>query len=143
MALARKPKNQRRYKVFTRQAKQRDCDFCNFSKAHDQVVESTRFFWVVHNIFPYDIWDSSGVVDHLMVVPKRHVDAIGHFTPKEQAAFTKVLGKYDRKGYSVYARAPGNIIKSVVHQHTHLIYLDNKPKRALFYLKQPHILIYK
>lgn len=78
-----------------------------------------------------------------MVIPKRHIDAIGHFTKKEQAEYAKILGEYDQKGYSVYARAPGNIIKSVVHQHTHLIALDNKPKRILVYIKNPRLLLLK
>lgn len=136
-------KNHRVYANYAKNPDRQKCDFCNFSTKDKQVIKSTNEFWIIDNIFPYDMWDSSGVKDHLMVVPKRHVDAIGDFTAKEQAGFAKLLGSYDKKGYSIYARAPGNVIKSVVHQHTHLIALDNKPKKALLYFKKPRIVLFK
>ena len=143
MTMNRTRKNHRVYATYAKKAKKQDCDFCNFNTRDKQVVASVDDFWIINNIFPYDMWDSAGVKDHLMVVPKRHADAIGDFTAKEQTSFAKILGNYDKKGYSIYARAPGNVIKSVVHQHTHLIALDNKPKKALIYLKKPRLVLFR
>ncbi len=98
--------------------------------------------WVVCNIFPYDVWDTSTVKDHLMIVPKRHVDSVSHFKRTEQTEFMALLGKYEAKGYSVYARAPTNKMKSVTHQHTHLIKLGPKV-RNLLYIEKPRLLIAK
>lgn len=143
MAMVRNRKKHKEFVKFFRASKQRGCDFCNLPSPGNEIVESTTHFWVIKNFFPYDVWDSSGVKDHLLVIPKRHIDSIGHFNPKEQAAYGKIIGKYDLQGYSAYARAAGNVIKSVPHQHTHLMALDNKPKQFLLYLKSPRFMISK
>lgn len=140
---ARTRKNQLVYTRHTKSVGKLRCEFCEFNKKQAQVKQEFKHFWVVTNIFPYDLWDSSGVKGHLMVVPKRHVDSISHFTKKEQQEYTVILGKYEEKGYSVYARAPGSALKSVTHQHTHLIAIDNKPKRLIMYLRKPFFLIHK
>lgn len=139
----RKRKNHMMYARFSKRAKSRDCDFCSFEGSDTPILKAEKHFQIVRNIFPYDVWDHAGVTDHLMLVPKRHVDAIGHFSPEEQAEFTKIIGQYDTKGYSVYARAKGSAIKSVVHQHTHLIKLDNKLKKVAFFIQKPRLFLYR
>jgi len=119
------------------------CDFCAFTKDSDQVVRSFRHFWIVENIFGYDEWDDNHVVEHLMIVPKRHVVSLGELSPKEAESFAKVLGTYESKGYSIYARAAQNIAKSVLHQHTHLIKLGSTRKKFKLYVRKPHLLISK
>ena len=90
---------------------------------------------IIKNIFPYDIWDDQGVLDHLMVIPKRHIESIGDFNEKELMEYSKIAGQYDKSGYSIYARSFSNSIKSIPHQHTHFIKLDGKHIKALFLLK--------
>lgn len=143
MPIARNRRNQLSYKRFAKNNDKATCDFCNFTKNHDQIIKELRYFWIARNIFPYDVWDTTGVNDHLLLVPKRHVDSVGHFNIREQAEYAKIIGEYDLRGYSIYARARSNIIKSIPHQHSHLIAISNKPKKALFYLNRPYILWHK
>ncbi len=77
-----------------------------------------------------------------MIVPKRHIDSVSHFNGSEQTEFMRMLAKYEAAGYSVYARAPTNKMKSVIHQHTHLIKLGPKV-RSLIYVEKPRLLLAK
>lgn len=138
----RKRSSQKHYVTHLKTVEKGVCEFCAFSPDSPQVIEELSLFWVIKNTFAYDIWDGCGVEDHLMVVPKRHIDSIGHFTNKEAQQYVKVLQQYESKGYSIYSRAAENVTKSIPHQHTHFIKLDNKRKKALFYLRKPHIMVY-
>ena len=93
-------------------------------------------FWVTRNIFPYTVWDSYFVDEHLMLIPKRHVDSIGKLSDHELMVFGKVLGRYEDAGYSVYGRAATNGSKSVAHQHTHLIKVSSRRIKALVFLER-------
>lgn len=120
-----------------------DCAFCAFQNSTEQVVSTHDNFWIVKNKYPYDLWDQCGVLDHLMVVPKRHTDTLAHLNTEEQLEYIMLVASYETQGYSVYSRAPGNAIKSVFHLHTHLIKLDNKPKKLVVFSKRPSLLITK
>lgn len=74
-----------------------------------------------------------------MVIPKRHVVSLSELTPDEKKSYVDVVGAYDDNGYSVYARAPKNIIKSVVHHHTHLLRLGHKRSKFILFLDKPLI----
>lgn len=121
------------------------CGFCGFDSEgkKGEVVSSHKYFWLVNNIFSYDIWDDQGVIDHLMLVPKRHVDSLGDMNDEELLEYSKILGAYDKLGYSIYARSSGNVIKSVLHQHTHLLKLDGKEISFMLYNKKPYLLVKK
>lgn len=120
------------------------CNFCGFDDLKkDEVIKEYKYFWLVKNIFPYDIWDDQGVTDHLMLIPKRHIKSIGDMNDAELLEHSKILGIYEDLGYSIYARASSNVVKSVVHQHTHLLKLDNKEISFMLYNKQPYVLIKK
>lgn len=140
--LVRKPKNEKKYLRHIAH-KQTDCDFCNFSIQSEQVVAEHVRFWLVINLFPYDMWDGMGVVEHLLLVPKRHVDSIAHFKPSESKEFVALLARYEAVGYSLYARAPQSTAKSIPHQHTHLIKMNDKKVKALLYIRKPHMLLAK
>ena len=98
---------------------------------------------IIKNIFPYDVWDGYEVSDHLMIVPKQHTETIGDFSKEELQEYVNILAKYEKMGYSIYARAPQNKRKTVPHEHTHLIMLNyDKPVKWLFNVKSK-ILWYK
>lgn len=121
------------------------CHFCNFdhdTKKHE-VVKVYDNFWLVKNIFPYDIWDDQGVEHHMLIVPKRHINSIGDMNEAEMLEYVEIVGLYDLEGYSVYARSSHNVVKSVVHQHTHLLKLDSKEISFMVYNKKPYTLIKK
>lgn len=139
----RKPKNHQKYARHIKNKTDASCEFCKFDTKSEQVIAARGTMFLVKNIFGYDIWDENDVTDHLMIVPKRHVVSLSELTDKERKTFMELVAEYESQGYSLYARAPQNIIKSVVHQHTHLIKLGQKRKKFHFFLRKPHILLYK
>ena len=95
-------------------------------KSEDGVVEDLDLFIIAKNLFGYQIWDGFEVEEHLLVIPKRFVEGINEFSKQEFDEFQKILAKYEAKGFSIYARAPKNKSKTVMHQHTHLIIHSNQ-----------------
>lgn len=140
----RNRKTQKRYYQHVSQ-KQPDapCEFCLLHIGDGQVLEDRETFWLVKNIFPYTIWDNFYVDEHLMVIPKRHVDSIGSFTDKELKAYGKLLAQYEDDGYSVYGRAANNSAKSVAHQHTHLIKVSNRRVKTLIFLDRFNFTLFR
>lgn len=134
----RSRKEQLRYKNWKKRGLD-SCLFCSIEKGDDQLIKSTDNFKVVKNNFPFSLWDTRGVVDHIMLTPKRHVSGIARFNPKESAEYVKLIKSYDKQGYNVYSRTAGSSAKSIEHQHTHLIKLDNKSKSLIFFLRRPLI----
>jgi len=139
----RKRNNAKRY-VDYRKVKPADrCDFCQFGINNDNVVAEFDNFWIVQNIFGYDIWDSMEVTEHLMIVPKIHTESISKLDPNILIEYSQIIAKYDDDGYSFYARAAENKCKTVPHQHTHLLKFNGKRKRFLVYAEKPYLLWFK
>lgn len=139
--LTRKRVSEKSYaKHKNKMSKTVECNFCMFTEKSTQVVDSSTSFWIIENIFAYDMWDGCGVTDHLMIVPKRHVQSLAGLDAIELQEYAQQLALFESDGYSIYARAPENITKSVSHQHTHLIQLNNKRKKILFYARKPHLM---
>lgn len=97
------------------------CPFCADAASADEVVAERGTMLVMRNKFPYAAWDGMHVLDHLMVVPARHLLGKAEFTDVEAADWWAVAREYEARGYSVYTRSPGNASRSVAHLHTHLI----------------------
>ena len=53
--------------------------------------------------------------------------------------YMQTIARYSGDGYSLYARHPGSIKGSMPHQHTHLIKIDEKRKKWIFYIRRPHV----
>lgn len=139
----RRRSTEQRYVKYRKMMKQQaapGCNFCQFSPEDKQVRVAHEHFLVTDNLFPYEIWDSHEVADHIMIVPRRHVEGIYQLDKTERAELMDVIVEYEEQGYSVYARAPENKQKSVAHQHTHLIKTHGKPKNMLFTSVKPYIL---
>jgi ATP adenylyltransferase len=134
-------RNRKEYKVYRRHTdrvrRSGVCEFCKIDKGSNQFVEGTKSFKVIKNIFPYSFWDERQVVDHLMVVPRKHIDTLDDISPTEASEYLKLIGSYESRGYDVFARAPTSVTKSVPHQHTHLIKPDKKRMKMLFFIKKP------
>lgn len=120
-----------------RNSKNRECPFCAIEKGHSEYIEETRFLKVIKNLIPYSVWDGQGVVAHLMIVPKEHTDKLGDLSAEAAVEYLKLIDKYETLGYNLYARAPASTVKTVAHQHSHLIKLDHKPRNFLFLLRKP------
>lgn len=121
----------------------KSCVFCNIQPSDNQHLKETRSFKLIKNIFGYSHWDNQNVKEHLLVVPKRHTDTISNFTSSEALEYMDLLSSYESRGYNVWLRAPQSVIKSISHQHTHLIKPGNKTHRFLFYLKKPYLRLLK
>ena len=125
------------YNRYQRNNKPVGCAFCAIGKGSQQLVRQYEYFSVIKNIFPYSLWDNQKVADHLMIVPKKHTDTISAFTQPEAAEYVKLLGEYETQHYNVWARAASSPIKTVVHQHTHLIKPKGRARVFVFLLRKP------
>jgi diadenosine tetraphosphate (Ap4A) HIT family hydrolase len=121
----------------------RECPFCEDPDLASRVIQETETMIVIPNRVSYDLFEGRKVVDHLMVLPKRHLELVADFTDQEQLELAKIIGEYEKKGYNIYARGWGSISRSVKHQHTHLIKLDNKIPSFSLFLRKPYVLIHK
>lgn len=117
------------------------CTFCREIEKADKILHEGKTMFVLPNRVSYDVFEGRHVTDHIMVIPKRHIDSINDFTSEEASEFVQLIGWYESEGYNVYARGRGNISRSVQHQHTHLIKTDDKPTKALLFVKKPYFLI--
>jgi diadenosine tetraphosphate (Ap4A) HIT family hydrolase len=113
----------RKYRTFLKQWED-GCSFCAIDHPDNtvvKIVEQYDDFWVIKNAFPYALFDSIEVADHLLVVPKKHAESIAELDKHERQKLIEILSRYEALGYSIMARGPGNNAKSMFHQHTHLI----------------------
>lgn len=133
---------EKRYLEHRKTAPSTECAFCDLVKnGGDQVIRRTKHCLIIDNIFGYDMWDGCGVVEHLMIIPQKHTASLVDLSADERADYMDQLAHYEAQNYSLYARSPGNITKSVAHQHMHLIKIDNKRKKFLLYLRKPHVML--
>lgn len=108
------------------------------------VVDETPTMYVVKNRVSYDMFDNLPTTgEHLLIVPKRHVVLIDDFTDQEKLEHMKMIGKYEKEGFNVYARANTNIRRSQAHQHTHLIRLINEIPRYIIAVNKPYLLYFR
>ena len=118
------------------------CIFCNIPEEQPEtIIEDNPYTLVVTNRFGYTVWDGCTVLEHLMIIPKKHRDMLASFTKKELEEWSQTCARYEAAGYSLYTRSPENITRSIPHHHTHFIKLGDKRKSYILYLRKPHILI--
>lgn len=137
-------RSRREYLVYKRYLEGVDknaCIFCDVIKEGKQVSEKTKHFNIIRNIFPYSIWDAQTVDDHLMIVPTKHSDNLSSTTSAEKVEYVDLVSKYEKRGYNIYARAPQSKIKSIPHQHTHLIKTKGDHKKMFFLIYKPYLRI--
>ncbi|MDO4773806.1 MAG: HIT domain-containing protein [Candidatus Saccharibacteria bacterium] len=142
--MARRPKRQLHYKRHLQTQKTDHCAFCDIvQNKHEDIIAVTDHCAIINNPYGYDLWDECGVEQHWLLIPRRHIVSLGELTQDEQLDYMQQVGHFADKGYSLYARAPGNVTGSVAHQHMHLIKIDNQRKNFLFYLRKPHMVVMK
>lgn len=137
MTAQRSTKEEKRYSKHRKTNVSNACPFCDVNEDEPRYVEETKHLKVIRNTHPYSIWDGQGVTDHLMIIPKRHTDRLGELSAEGATEYIKLVDKYESMGYNLYARAPASTIKSVTHQHTHLIKPDHINRRFVFLLRKP------
>ncbi len=120
-----------------------ECSFCAIHPDEDQFVSQTKSFMIVKNIYPYTLWDSQGVEDHLLLIPKTHTNSLSSFDNEAALEYVKLLSEYEKAGYDISARGYKSNRKTVTHHHTHLIKLNRKTKKFIFLIRKPYIRIVK
>jgi diadenosine tetraphosphate (Ap4A) HIT family hydrolase len=140
MTAQRSTKEEFLYKKYRKDNRYDTCPFCSIRKIDDQFVEDLNSFRVIKNRFPYSMWDGQKVLDHLMIIPKKHTDNLDDINAAEALEFLKLISKYEKLHYSFYGRTPSSETKSVSHQHTHLLKLDNKQHRLIIMIRKPYYL---
>jgi len=115
--------------------------FCN-TDSHQPIVEENETMAVIPNRVKYDVFEGRRVLDHLMIIPKRHVETLSEFSPQELIDFGTLAGKYEAGGYNVYARGVASVSRSVKHQHTHLIKCDDRQHKLLIQSQHPYMMIH-
>ena len=116
------------------------CTFCRHSTL-EKIIDQNDSMFVVANRVSYDVFEGKGVLEHLLMVPRRHVESLDELTDREKLDAMTMIGQYESNGYSVYARAVGSTTRSVAHQHTHFIKQEASQARIMLYMKKPYTLI--
>lgn len=119
-----------------------DCPFCSPGTLAAAIYED-EFIYIVPNLTQYDLWELHDVADHLLIIPKRHVETLGELTSKERLAVMDHAADYEARGYNIYARGVGFVKRSVKHQHAHLIKATNKKPRLAIFIQNPYYLLKK
>lgn len=117
-----------------------ECIFCDIVPGHQEHISEHKYHRVIKNFLPYSLWDDQNVADHLMLIPSKHTAVLDDKTPDEAVEFVKLISIYEQKGYNIYARATVSKIRSIVHQHTHLIKPRGERKKFLLMIRRPFYL---
>lgn len=141
----RSRKEAKHYERYMRDLQKRNvpCEFCTMDTSDEKFIAETDHFKIIRNIMGYSLWDDQGVVEHLLLVPKKHTDTISEFPKSWAAEYFSIIAEYESRGFSIYARPPRSQSKSVPHQHTHLIKGDNRKKKLVVYAHKPNVRIAK
>lgn len=108
------------------------CPFCNLA---DRAIHETPTMTVIENKVFYDWWDEAQVTEHLMLIPKRHVETVSGLDPAEREEYLDIIAKYENRDYSFYSRAPDNGARTQPHLHTHLIKTDKTKDRFMLIIR--------
>jgi diadenosine tetraphosphate (Ap4A) HIT family hydrolase len=118
-----------------------ECTFCT-EETRENIIDENETMFIVPNRVSYDLFEGLRIDDHLLIIPKRHIKTLEELTVKERQDFAELLIRYEGKGYSFYGRGITNINRSVKHQHTHLLKIDDHKKTRLqLYLDKPYVLV--
>ena len=137
MTVARSRKNNIAYKKYREERKHIDlCQFCEIQAGHEQFISETEHFKIITNKFPYVTWEKHPVIEHLMIIPKQHVDSLRDLSFDESKEYIDLISDYEFNGYNLYARPASSKTRSVVHQHTHLIKLASEKDKKITFLSK-------
>ena len=137
-SIARNRKQQKEYHKYRKTHPVKGCQFCDLAHGAEHILRTYQNFWVIENLFPYHIWDSAIAKEHILLVPKRHIESLAQFTHQERTEYMAIIAEYESTGYNIYSRSPASGQKSVPHQHTHFIRVGKGISSQVF-LNKPHI----
>lgn len=114
------------------------CYFCE-PEPH-VVILKTKNFYVSKNNFPYDFWDGQKIVNHLLVVSKKHFSTLETSDDSLILEYGRLVNEYSNRGFDIYMRTPNSPSRSQPHFHTHLIKTNGKKIKSLKYKTEPYLL---
>lgn len=126
-----------KYRKWKQKVKASHCIFCDPPRY--KIVQELKRFYILKNDFPYAIWDYRKVIDHVMMVPKKHVNKISKLSADSKEEYINTLSEFEENGYNLYTRTDSNKSKSVEHFHTHLIKTGGQPFASMVYQREPYI----
>lgn len=100
------------------------CLFCHTEESGNPIIEFSQNFIVMKNRFPYRYFENRPVIDHLLLVPRRHISSLSEFSNVEAEEFLAVAKLYDEAGYTLFNRSISHKGRSVWHQHAHFIKVE-------------------
>jgi len=115
------------------------CPFCD-PETRSKTIRDFENFYIVKNIVKYDLWELHNVVEHLLLVPKRHAENMCALSDKERLEMITIIAKYESDGYNIYARGVKSERRSVLHQHTHLIKTQGRQAYISLFSRKPYFL---
>jgi diadenosine tetraphosphate (Ap4A) HIT family hydrolase len=115
------------------------CPFCD-PETRSKTVRDFKDFYIVKNIVEYDVWELHNVVEHLLLVPKKHAENLNVLSDSERLEFMNIIAEYESDGYNIYARGVKSERRSIVHQHTHLIKTRGKQAYLSLFSRKPYFL---
>src|SRR5690349_4534432 len=65
-----------------------ECTLCT-KETRQKTLDENETIFIVPNRVSYDIFEGLRINEHLMIVPKRHVESLKELTPKETFDFTE------------------------------------------------------
>lgn len=117
------------------------CPFCD--SAAVEIIAQTENFYILKNIFPYNIWDRRKVKNHLLVVSKKHHESLHEIDRNLIGEYAAIISNYAGLGFDVFTRGKGSITKTVAHFHTHLIKTYGKKFNKVHFHADPYELNFK
>lgn len=144
MTAFRTKKQESLYEKYQKGTLKEECPFCGAHIDEQHIIQTTKHFYVMKNLFPYAVWDRRKVEAHLMIVPKRHIPSLRDFSAAEWKEYDEITAQYEVSGYNLYTRSMSATARSVWHQHTHLIKTKKSEiKYLLFSNRRPFIRLLK
>jgi diadenosine tetraphosphate (Ap4A) HIT family hydrolase len=141
MAVYRSRSAEKSYRKYLANKDASICDFCAIQKDSDQYIAETASFKIIKNRFPYTIWDWQRVEEHIMLIPKTHHATLSDLSEGQAIEYMHLIHEYEQQGYNLYTRAPNSKVKSVVHQHAHLIKTGGPTKKFILQIEKPYLLL--
>jgi diadenosine tetraphosphate (Ap4A) HIT family hydrolase len=128
-------------KIYSSFEKPKGCTFCMLDEIADKVVEETPYARVIRNRVSYDVWELRDVIDHLMIVPKRHAHNLEDLNDDEKLDIMHIMARYEAIDYNMYARSARSVSRSIAHQHTHLIKTGKRIGHGTIFLRKPYFFV--
>jgi len=96
------------------------CPFCSKGIKDQEIIKEGDCFYVIYNKFPYKLYRGKEIKQHLLLIPKDHVEDTKELSIEKHVSLIEEWKKM-KPDETIY-RKKGDEEKSIPHAHIHLIY---------------------